>query len=93
MAVVWIPPLLRDLTAGQETVTVCGDTVRQLVDALDRLYPGIRDRLCDDNGLRPGIAVAVGTGIAHLGLAEPVLDDAEVNFLPAIAGGSLSNRQ
>jgi molybdopterin synthase sulfur carrier subunit len=89
VAVVWIPPLLRDLTGGQETVTVPGDTVRQLVDALDRLYPGVRDRLCDANGLRPGIAVAVGTSITRLGLAEPVPDDAEVHFLPAISGGSL----
>jgi molybdopterin synthase sulfur carrier subunit len=88
VAVVWIPPLLRDLTAGQETVSVPGATVRQLVDALDRLYPGIRDRLCDANGLKPGIAVAVGTQMARLGLAEAVPDDAEVHFLPAIAGGA-----
>jgi molybdopterin synthase sulfur carrier subunit len=87
MAVVWIPSLLRDLTGGQETVTVPGATVRQIVDELDHLYPGIKDRLCDANGLRPGIAVAVGTQIARLGLREPVAEDSEVHFLPAVSGG------
>ncbi len=87
MAVVWIPSLLRDLTGGQETVTVAGSTVRQVIEALDRTYPGIKDRLCDANGLRSGIAVAVDTQIAGLGLRQPVGENSEVHFLPAISGG------
>jgi molybdopterin synthase sulfur carrier subunit len=87
MATVWIPALLRDLTNEQQTVTVPGITVRQVIEALDRLYPGIRDRLCDANGLRPGIAVAVDTQIARLGLLEPVAATSEVHFLPAVGGG------
>ena len=87
MAVVWIPPLLRDLTGGSETVTVAGSTVRQVVDGLDRLYPGIKARLCDADGLRPGLAVAVDTQVARLGLLQPVGEQSEVHFLPAIAGG------
>jgi molybdopterin synthase sulfur carrier subunit len=87
MPTVWIPALLRDLTAGQETVTVPGATVRQVIEALDRLYPGMQDRLCDAHGLRPGIAVAVDTQVARLGLSQPVGDHSEVHFLPAVAGG------
>jgi molybdopterin synthase sulfur carrier subunit len=87
MAIVWIPSLLRDLTGGQETVTVAGSTVRQIIDALDQTYPGTKARLCDANGLRPGIAAAVDTQIARLGLLQPVGENSEVHFLPAISGG------
>ena len=88
MAVVWIPPLLRDLTDGRETVPVAGATVRQVLEGLERQYPGIKGRLCDGDALRPGVAVAVDTQVARLGLAQPVGEHSEVHFLPAISGGS-----
>jgi sulfur-carrier protein len=87
MARVWIPPLLRDLTGGQETVTVPGTRVAQLIDELERRYPGVKARLCDAGGLRPGMVVAVDTAVAGLGLHQPVGPDSEVHFLPAIGGG------
>jgi molybdopterin synthase sulfur carrier subunit len=87
MATVWIPSLLRGLTQGRETVTVPGATVRQVIEELERLFPGLRDRLCDANGLRPGIAVAVDTQVARLGLLQPVAENSEVHFLPAVSGG------
>jgi molybdopterin synthase sulfur carrier subunit len=86
--VVWVPSLLRDLTGGRETVRVSGSTVRQVLEALDGLYPGFKDRLCDANGLRPGVAVAVGTQVSSLGLLQPVRPGSEVHFLPAISGGA-----
>jgi molybdopterin synthase sulfur carrier subunit len=87
MAVVWIPALLRDLTGGQETVSVQGSTVRQIIEALDRLYPGMKDRLLVGDFLRSGIAVAVDTQLSRRGLLESVSENSEVHFLPAIAGG------
>ena len=87
MARVWIPSLLRDVTGGQETVTVPGASVRQVIDELDRLHPGVRDRLCDGDALRSGLAVVVDNEVARLGLLQPVGPDSEVHFLPAIAGG------
>jgi molybdopterin converting factor small subunit len=87
MPLVWIPPLLRDLTAGRDTVTVSGSTVRQVIDALERAHPGIRARLCAADGLRPGLAVVVDGSTASLGLLEPVGPASEVHFLPAITGG------
>jgi molybdopterin synthase sulfur carrier subunit len=87
MAVVWIPSLLRDLTGGHEKVTVAGGSVRAIIDALDGAYPGIKERLCDGQGLRPGIAVAVDTQVARLGLLQPVAEQSEIHFLPAISGG------
>jgi molybdopterin synthase sulfur carrier subunit len=87
MARVWIPPLLRDLTGGQETVTVPGARVSQLVEELERRYPGIQARLCEAGGLRPGMVVVVDTAVAARGLLQPVGPDSEVHFLPAIGGG------
>lgn len=84
---VWIPPQARDLTAGRAVVEVGGDRVRQVVEDLDRLYPGMKARLCDGDALRPGLSVVVGTEVARRGLAEPVGPDSEVHFLPAIGGG------
>ena len=87
MAVVWVPALLRDLTGGRETVTVPGATVGDVVEALDRLHPGVRGRLCDGDALRPGVAVAVDTELSRLGLRQPVSEQSEVHFLPAVSGG------
>ncbi len=87
MPVVWIPAPLRTLTGGRETVPVSGATVAEVVAALERLHPGIRDRLCDGDALRPGLTVAVDDQVARLGLREPVRESSEVHFLPAIGGG------
>ncbi len=87
MARVWIPPLLRDLTGGQEIVTAPGSRVSQIIEELDRRFPGIEARLCDGGALRPGLVVVVDTAIAALGLLQPVGRDSEVHFLPAIGGG------
>ena len=56
MAEVWVPALLRDLTGGQERVSAAGETVREVIDALEERYPGMRERLCEDGRLRPNIA-------------------------------------
>ena len=87
MATVFVPSLVRTLTGGVDQVQATGKNVRQLVDDLERKYPGIRDRLCTGGELRPGLAVAVDGTIARKGLAEPVNAKSEVHFLPAIGGG------
>jgi molybdopterin converting factor small subunit len=87
MPAVWIPPLLRSLTHGQETVSVPGSTIRQVIDALDTRFPGIKARLCDGDAIRSGIAVAVDTQVSRLGLSQPVGEASEVHFLPSIGGG------
>jgi sulfur-carrier protein len=87
MAQVWIPPLLRDLTQGRETVTVPGANVGQTIDALEQQFPGIRDRLSPNGELRPGLAVVVDGVAGRFGLLETVGPESEVHFVPAIAGG------
>lgn len=87
MARVFIPPLLRSLTNGTDQVQVAGNTVRHVVDNLEARYPGLRDRLCEDDDLKPEITVSVDGHLSSRGLLQPVDEGSEVHFLPAIGGG------
>jgi molybdopterin synthase sulfur carrier subunit len=87
MVKVFIPPLLRDTAGGLDQVEVSAATVRQVVAALEARFPGIRERLCADDSLRAGLAVAVNGAVSSVGLLQKVPDGSEVHFLPAIGGG------
>lgn len=87
MPTVFIPPLLKPLTGDIERVEADAQTVRELIDELDRQFPGLRDRLCDDGDLKPGLTVAVDGNVSPLGLLQRVQPDSEIHFLPAIGGG------
>jgi len=87
MVQVFIPPLLRDAVGGVDQVEVPAATVRQVVAALEVRFPGVRDRLCAGDVLRPGLVVAVNGTVSSLGLLQIVADGSEVHFLPAIGGG------
>jgi molybdopterin synthase sulfur carrier subunit len=87
MAIVWIPSLIRDVAGGQQRVEIQGETVGEIITALDKTYPGIEERLCEGERLRASIRIAVDGRIARLGLLEPVGKTSEVHFLPAISGG------
>jgi len=87
MAVVWIPGLLRDLTGGQQTVDVPGKTVRDVIAAMEERFPGMQDRLIEDGRLMPSIIVVVDGEPGNMRLRQPLREDSEVHFLPAISGG------
>ena len=85
---VFIPPTIRSLTGNQEVVEAAGQNVREVIASLDEQYPGIRDWLCSDDELRPGLSVVVDGSVSSLKLLQRVSTDAEIHFLPAISGGS-----
>lgn len=87
MPTVIVPALLRQLTNGQERVTVRGATVRQVVEDLERQFPGIKTHLIEDGDLKSGIAVSVDGEMGVGGLLDPVKETSEIFFLPAIGGG------
>ena len=89
MAVVWIPPLLRHLTGGVARVTAPGRTVRQVLNSLEELHPGFKAALLEEDGLeiQSGIAVVIDGEAGQLGLIEPVREESEIHFIPAISGG------
>ncbi len=87
MPTVWIPPPIRELTAGQEQISAQGQTVREVIDWLELNYPGIQARLCEKDKLRPGIAVSIDGVISPEGIRTKIEETSEVHFLPAISGG------
>jgi len=85
-----IPSVLRNLTAGKETITVNARTVDEALNALEQAHPGIKARVCDDAGkLRRFVNVFVAEeDIRFLeGQATPVKDGELIDIVPAIAGG------
>ncbi len=87
MPMVYIPSMMRGLTQGRTRVEVAGRTVGEVIEEVDRLYPGVRARLVDGERLSPGVSVAVDGEMAPLGLSQTLGEGSEVHFLPAIGGG------
>jgi len=84
----WIPTPLRDLTQGKLSVIVTGSTVREAIESLELQFPGIRERLCDDDKIRPNISVLVDGHVAPLKIRERLQETSEVHFVVRISGGS-----
>lgn len=85
-----IPTPLRKLTAEREVVEANGATIADLVADLERQFPGLKERICDDSGaVRRFVNVFVNDeDIRFLqDLATPVKQGDEVSIVPAIAGG------
>ena len=85
-----IPTPLRRVTNGQDKVNVEGSTLSEVVASLESEFPGIRERLCDEEGeLRNFVNVYVnGEDIRFLqGLGTATNDGAEISIVPAVAGG------
>ena len=64
-----------------------GDTVRQVIENLDKLHPGIKERLYDGDRLRPSIAIVVDGHTSMLKLRHKLSASNEVHFVISISGG------
>jgi len=85
-----IPSVLRNLTGNQELVPVMSGTVDAMLAELDAAFPGLKARLCDDQGkLRRFVNIFVGEeDIRFLdGQATALKGGDQVGIVPAIAGG------
>jgi len=87
LALVFIPSLMQELSNGEQRVNVQGNNVRQVIDNLNAVYPGFKERLVENGRVKPNISVAIDGEITPLGMIEKVGEDSEVHFLPAISGG------
>jgi sulfur-carrier protein len=84
-----IPTPLRTLTGGHDEVQAEGATVRDVFEHLEASYPGIKDRVCDEKGVRRFVNVFLNEeDIRFLdGLESAVKAGDSVEIIPAIAGG------
>ncbi len=85
-----IPTPLRKLTKDIAEVEAAGPTIRDVVDDLEKQFPGFKERMCDDQGeLRRFVNVYVGEeDIRFLnGLDTEIPEGQLVSIVPAVAGG------
>jgi molybdopterin converting factor small subunit len=89
MITVRIPTPLRSLTGGNEQVEVSGATLREVIEALEKQHPGIKDRLLDEKGVRRFVNIYVGDEDSRFldGLETKLSSGTEISIVPAIAGG------
>ena len=91
MATVRIPTPLRKLTKNQEEVSAQGKTIGEVLADLEKNFPGIKERICEDSGqVRRFVNIfANDEDIRFLqNLETPVKESDEISIVPAIAGGS-----
>jgi sulfur-carrier protein len=91
-----VPTIFRPQVEGRpllEVDEVDGDdrrTIRDVLDEVDRRYPGFKGRIvADDGSLRRFVNLYVnGEDVRYLGVLETeVADGDQVAILPAVAGG------
>ena len=85
-----IPTPLRRMTNGKDKVEVESSTLAGMVDSLESSYPGLKDRLIDENGeLRYFVNIYLnGEDVRFLqGLETSTATGDEVSIVPAVAGG------
>lgn len=78
---------MRSLTNGMEKVTVSGSTLGEVLDNLDKAYPGLKNRLWEEGRIMPFITVVVDGEMGIQGLWHPIKEQSEIHFLPVISGG------
>jgi molybdopterin synthase sulfur carrier subunit len=90
MTTVYIPTPLRRLTAGNSKVQVDAEDIAGLIQSLDQEYPGIAERLLDEEGNAKRFIQIFRNDeeIRTLqGLDTPVAQSDRVSIVPAMAGG------
>ena len=94
MPSVRIPTPLRKLSSDRDEVNISASNVADLIEQLEIECPGMKERLCDENGdIRRFINIYVNNeDIRFLSGKETELNETDsVSIIPAIAGGNRSN--
>jgi sulfur-carrier protein len=82
-----IPRSMQVYAHDMEVVRAGGKNVRALINNLEKNFPGLKNALMKEEKLKPGLAIMVDGEISRLGVLQPLSEDNEVVFIPAISGG------
>ncbi len=90
--IVRIPTPLQKITQGKAEVVCLAKNISELVDVLEKDYPGMKERLSDGGKIRRFINIYVNEeDIRFVNKEETSLKDGDsVSIVPAIAGGCRS---
>ena len=91
---VMIPTALRQYAGGENTITLEGTTVGQVLDRLNERFPELKRHLFSDDGqLRNFVNVFVNDANIRDREAQetPIADGDELSIVPSIAGGGRSS--
>jgi sulfur-carrier protein len=85
-----IPTPLQKLTQDKSEVSISASSISECIQALEKNYPGIKERICDGQGnIRRFVNIFLNEEDIRFLKKEhtPVKDGDEVSIVPAIAGG------
>ncbi len=87
---VYFPGALRAKAGNQRAVMVRGRTIREVIDALEERYPGLRFSLCYETG-EVRVFVNIFVERQHIrylqGLDTPLSEGANIHIFQSVAGG------
>lgn len=84
---VHLPPLLASYTGALREVDAEGETLAEVLEDLDRRFPGLRFRIVDEqDGLRPHIRFFVDRAQVK-GLDASLEAGDEIHILQSLSGG------
>ncbi|MBE7413960.1 MAG: MoaD/ThiS family protein [Deltaproteobacteria bacterium] len=87
-----IPTPLRKLTNGSDEVAATGANVAEIIEDLERNYPGLKERICEDDGkLRRFVNIYLNDEDIRFkeNMDTRLKENDELSIIPAIAGGAL----
>ncbi len=84
-----IPTILRPYTQDKKIVEAEGFSVAEVVNNLEKQFPGIGARLLENGALRKFINVYINDDDVRFlnGIDSPTKDGDSITILPAVAGG------
>jgi MoaD family protein len=84
-----IPTILRPLTGNQKRIEITGPNVLEIIEQMERQYPGVKDKLLAEGQAHRFINIYVNDNDIRFsdGLATPLQDGDSVTILPSVAGG------
>ncbi|GAB1718710.1 MAG: molybdopterin synthase subunit MoaD [Nitrosospira sp.] len=84
-----IPTILRPLTDNQKRIEIAGFNVLEVIEQMERQYPGVREKLIAEGKAHRFINLYVNDDDIRFreGLLTSLKDGDLLTILPAVAGG------
>ncbi|MBI5469535.1 MAG: MoaD/ThiS family protein [Deltaproteobacteria bacterium] len=85
-----IPTPLRKITNGADEVAAEGGNVSEIIEDLEKNYPGLKERICEPDGkLRRFVNIYLNDEDIRFkkNMETELKDTDELSIIPAIAGG------